>query len=214
MTNKWGEFFKDHGATKKLLRFGTDEPRCSDCGNDDSRALGTVHRSGTSVILCGTCRMLRRSFTPKSAARKAKRMKDAGYHKAACVICHDPVLQVLELDHVGNAANSAFEAPLCGTHHAIKSYMAERGTMANLRLRDPQRSALLLQAAFEMGFGAILGMWAVWDGANGETARSIFLGVGSVLLLAWAAWNIAADSYFEGVLGPGYDRAIPATVPR
>ncbi len=71
-----------------------------------------------------------------------------------------------------------------------------------------------LQAAFELGFGAILGMCAVWDGAHGETARCIFLGVGSVLLLAWAAWNIAADSYFEGVLGPGYDRAIPATVPR
>ncbi|MGA8575270.1 MAG: hypothetical protein WB609_06195 [Candidatus Cybelea sp.] len=85
--------------------------------------------------------------------------------------------------------------------------------MAALRLRDPERSALLLQAAFEFGLGAMLGMFAAWDGVQGETARCIFLGTASLLLFAWAAWNISADSYFEGVLGAGYDRAIPAPVP-
>ena len=86
--------------------------------------------------------------------------------------------------------------------------------MAALRLRDPARSALALQAAFELGLGAVLGMFAVWDGMHEETARCIFLGVASAVLFAWAGWNLAADAHFQHLLGPGYDRAIGAEVPR
>jgi hypothetical protein len=200
--------------TKKFLRFGTDDPRCAKCGKDDYRLLCKVRRGGSTIVLCSNCKTRQKPVSPKANARKAKRFRDAGYHKPACVICYEPTLQVLELDHLVNAANSDIQEPLCANHHAVKSYMAESGPMAVLRLRDPRRSGLLLQAAFEFGLGAILAMIAVWEGTHEETARCIFLGVSSWLLFAWAAWNVTADSYFEGVLGPGYDRAIPATVPR
>ena len=129
------------------------------------------------------------------------------------MICEDPSLQVLELDHIASEANSSFVEPLCANHHAIKSHMAESGPMAALRLRDPKRSALALQAAFELGLSALLGMFAVWDGMREETARSVFLGIAAGLLVAWAIWNLAADDHFEKILGPGYDHAIIAEVP-
>jgi hypothetical protein len=73
--------------------------------------------------------------------------------------------------------------------------------MAALRLRDLDRRALVLQAAFEFGLAAILAMFAVWEGANEETARCIFFGVASAGLFAWATWNVAADEYFVGAYG-------------
>jgi hypothetical protein len=200
--------------TKKLLRFGTDDPRCAKCGLADRRSLCRVQQGRRSVILCRNCRALRKPLSPKAAAQKAKRFEDEGYYRPACVVCEHPVLQVLELDHLANEANSAVVEPLCTNHHAVKSYVAESGPMAALRLRDPQRSALVLQAAFEFGLGAVLGMWAVWDGMHEETARSVFLGVAAGMLIAWALWNLSADEYFENTFGPGYDRAIAAAVPR
>ena len=124
------------------------------------------------------------------------------------------MLQILEGDHVAHAANSEFIAPLCGNHHAIKSHMAETGPVAALRLRDPERRALVLQAAFEFGLAAILAMFAVWEGANEETARCIFFGVASAGLFAWATWNLAADEYFADAYGLDYDRGVPLPVPR
>jgi hypothetical protein len=200
--------------TKKLLRFGTDDPRCAKCGSADRRLLCRVQQGRRSVTLCRNCRAKRKPLSPSAAASKARQFAAAGYAHAACVVCGEPALQLLELDHLANEANSAVVEPLCANHHAIKSYMAESGPMAALRLRDPQRSALLLQAAFEFGLGTMLAMFAAWDGVNGETARCIFLGVCSGLLFAWAAWNVSADEYFENTLGPGYDRGIAAVVPR
>ena len=55
--------------------------------------------------------------------------------------------------------------------------MFEHGPLAALRLRDPQRRALMLQAAFEFGLAAILAMFAIWEGADEETARCVFFGV-------------------------------------
>lgn len=201
--------------TKKLLRLGTDAPQCARCKSADIRHLCRVqdpHRG--TLILCRNCRARRKLLSGSAAARAAQRFNAAGYAVPACVVCDELSLQLLELDHLLGAANSGVMEPLCANHHAIKSFMAEHGPVAALRLRDPDRSALLLQAAFEFGLGAILAMWAAWDGVQGATARCIFLGVGSGLLLGWAAWNISADAYFEGVLGRGYDLAIPAPVLR
>jgi hypothetical protein len=201
--------------TKKLLRFGSDTPKCTKCKTDDFRQLCRVRSArGGSIMLCRNCRAKRKPLSGSAAARKARQFAAAGYARPACVVCGEPALQLLELDHLEGAANSGRTQPLCANHHAIKSYMAEHGPAAALRLRDPERSALLLQSAFEFGLGTMLAMFAAWDGVHGETARCIFLGVCSGLLFAWAAWNVSADSYFEGVLGPGYDRAIPALVPR
>jgi hypothetical protein len=212
--SEWFSYLEDRSDTKKLLRFGCDNPQCVKCGSTDRRSLCSVAQSGKTEFICRNCRAQHKPSSPKATTRKAKRFEDEGYHKPACVVCNHPFLQVLELDHVAHAANGDLVAPLCANCHAFKSYLAEAEPMAALRLRDPRRSALVLQAAFEMGFGAILGMIAAWDGMRNETARSIFLGVGSALLFAWALWNLAADDYFEGLLGPGYDRAIPAPVPR
>jgi hypothetical protein len=202
--------------TKKLLRFGTDRPQCSKCKCKDLRSLCNVPASGgrRAAILCRNCLAQRRRPSGTSARQKTKVLKEAGYDKPACVVCNDPTLLILELDHLSGKANSTLVEPLCAMHHAIKSYQAETGPMAPLRRRDPGRSALALQAAFELGLGAVLGMFAVWDGMHEETARCIFLGVASAALIAWAGWNLAADAHFQHLLGPGYDRAIAAEVPR
>ena len=199
--------------TKKLLRLGSDRPRCADCGTDDYRTHCRIRRGKRGLlIICRSCLAKRKRLSPRAAAQKAARFAADGYEQAACVVCGSTALQMLERDHIAGDANSQFVEPLCARHHAIKSYQAEHGPMAALRLRDPQRSALLLQAAFEFGLAAILGMMAAVEGDN--ASRAVFFGAVAVALGAWALWNISADEYFSGVLGPGYDRAILATVPR
>jgi hypothetical protein len=216
MNPSWYDPSESWFDTKKLLRFGTDHPRCERCKTDDYRVLCRVARPGkaSQTIICHNCRDRLGKLSPKACATKARRFADAGYPDPACVICGEPTLQILERDHVAHVANSEFIAPLCGNHHAIKSYWAENGPMAALRLRDPDRRALVLQAAFEFGLAAILAMFAVWEGANEETARCIFFGVASAGLFAWATWNIAADEYFAGTYGLDYDRGVPLAVPR
>lgn len=202
--------------TKKLLRFGTDSPQCAGCGSTDEQTLCRIAGPGKAshAILCRNCKAKRSELNGKASQRKALRFQEAGYFEPVCVICNEPSLQVLELDHLAGAANSDLTEPLCGNHHAIKSHLAEREPMAALRLRDPERRALVLQAAFEFGLAAILGMFAVWDGSHDQMARSVFLGAASISLFAWATWNLAADEYFVHILGTGYDRAISAQVPR
>jgi hypothetical protein len=206
----------DAARTKKLLRLGTDAPRCAGCKTTDERVLCRIASRGKAspTTLCHNCKGKRRKLSPEASARKARRFAGDGYFQPSCVICDELTLQILERDHTANEANSHLTAPLCGNHHAIKSHLAETGPMAALRLRDPNRRALVLQAAFEFGLAAILGMVAVWHGAQEETAQCIFFGAAGVALIAWAMWNLAADDYFAGVLGPQYDRAIPALVPQ
>lgn len=205
----------NEALTRKLLRFGTDNPRCAVCKLDDARLLCSIESPGKpNRILCANCKSKTKQLSAKSAAQKARRFENAGYFKLACIICNDPTLQILELDHVAHVANSSFVAPLCANHHAIKSFLAGIGPMAALRLRDPERSALQLQAAFEFGLGLVLSMFAIVDGLRDETARSVCFGVAAGLLFGWALWNVAADKHFENVLGRGYDRAIPAAIPR
>jgi hypothetical protein len=92
-------------------------------------------------------------------------------------ICRSPsyreahrIGSILELDHVANEADSDLLAPLCASHHAVKSHGAETGPMAALRLRDPARRALVVQAAYRLGGAAILTMMAACDGAGSLTA--------------------------------------------
>lgn len=201
--------------TKKLLRFGTDSPKCEICGTDDFRVLCRRRGTGKSPrAVCRKCLARRKAVSARAATQKARRFQAAGYASPACVVCGEPTLKLLELDHLAGAANADIIEPLCANCHAIKSHAAETGAMAALRLRDPNRSALQLQAAFEFGLAAVLGMFAVWDGARAETARSVFFGVAAGALVAWALWNLAADSHFACMWGPGYDRAVPAAVPR
>jgi hypothetical protein len=202
----------DAAMSRKLLRFGTDRPRCAKCKSNDIRTLCRVQRQGkaSAIILCRNCKEQRRKVSARAASRKAQRFTAEGYVKPSCIICKTPTLQILELDHLANEANSDLTEPLCANHHAMKSYAAETGPMAALRLRDPDRRALVLQAAFEIGLGTICALWAAWDGANDEMARAVFLGLVSASLFAWAAWNLGADEHFVRVLGSDYDRAIPA----
>jgi uncharacterized membrane protein YiaA len=208
------DFFYEEGSTKKLLRFGTDAPRCAKCPSTDTRTLCRVKQAGKAeLILCRNCNAKRKAPSAKATARKVKRLEDAGYYEAVCVICSDPNVQILELDHMGNEANSALSEPLCANHHAIKSYMAESGPMAALRLRDPDRTALALEAAFDFGLATILGMMAISDGTD-SASRAVFFAAVALALVAWGLWNLSADTHFKNVLGPAYDRAIPAEIPR
>ena len=85
--------------------------------------------------------------------------------------------------------------------------------MAPLRFRDPDRTALALEAVFDFGLAAILGMMAASDGAENASRGGFFAAV-ALLLVAWGLWNVAADSHFKNALGPSYDLAIPAEIPR
>ncbi len=193
----------DGNDTKKLLRLGTDRPRCASCRTDDFRQLCSVHDArGRRRILCRNCRAKHKRLSAAAAARKRRQFAADGYEQPACVVCGEPALQLLERDHLTGAANSGSTEPLCANHHAIKSYMAEHGLMAALRLRDPERSALLLQAAFEFGLGAMLGMFAVGT-ARTERRHAASSWVASVLLFAWAAWNVSADCVLRGCTGTG-----------
>jgi hypothetical protein len=216
MNPSWYDPSESWFDTKKLLRFGTDHPRCERCKTDDYRVLCLVARPGKAsrTILCHNCRDKRGKLSPKACATKARRFADAGYFKPVCVVCCEPTLQMLELDHLDGEANSDRTEPLCGNHHAIKSYWAENGPMAALRLPDPQRRALVVQAAFEFGLAALLALFAAWDGANEQMARAVCLGVASAGLFAWASWNLAADKHFAGAYGLDYDRGVPLPVPR
>jgi hypothetical protein len=199
--------------TRKLLRFGDDDPRCAKCGTRDRRVLCRVPHGKSTIILCRNCRGRRKPLSPKAVARKLERFRADGYFEPVCVICYEPNLQILERDHAANAANSDLVEPLCSNHHAIKSYLAETGPMAALRLRDPRRSALAFEAAFDFGVAAIFGTMAAVDG-NEHVARAVFFGFIAAALVAWGVWNLSADDYFLDTLGPGYDRAILAPVPR
>ena len=49
---------------------------------------------------------------------------------------------------------------------------------------------------------------------NEHTSRAALLSAVVVILIGWATWNLAADRYFEDILGPDYDQAIQAEIPR
>jgi hypothetical protein len=194
---------------RKELRFDVDDPMCVVCSEMDIGMLckPNDHRR---AVLCRNCNDRKKTMTAKSAKAKARLFEEAGYSKPSCVVCGEASMQLLERDHVENDANSQLQVPLCLNHHAIKSQSAEVEPTATLRLRDPNRRALELQAAFEFGAAAILGMIAVWDGANEQTARAIFFGVISAGLLLWALWNVQADAHLVSTYGVEYGSTLPA----
>lgn len=215
MNDDWiNQVLESFNDTKKLLRFRTDRPQCQKCGLTDWRQLCNVaiKQNGGKTILCRNCLAKQKTPSEKALLRKAKRFRDAGYFEPACVVCLEP-LQILEYDHLDGRANSDLAEPLCPNHHAIKSYMAESGPMATLRVGDPARTALAFEAAFDFGLASMLGIMAAADSGD-HTARAVFFGFVAAALFAWGCWNLSADRYFIDLLGPSYDRAIPATVPR
>jgi hypothetical protein len=146
-------------------------------------------------------------------ARKRKQFCDAGFAMPMCVVCRESDLCALELDHIAGRANSTQLVALCANCHAIKSDMAEDAPMAALRHADANRSALALQAAFELGLAAILSLFGAVELRDGEAGRVVFFGIAAAVLIAWAIWNLCADEHFTEILGPGYDKAIAAVVP-
>jgi hypothetical protein len=195
---------------RKEQRFAVDDPQCTTCGNADIGMLCQPPKD-CETIACRNCKGRAKTVTEKSRKQKMRRFEKAGYFKPSCVVCGEPEIRILELDHVEHAANSMLLAPLCSNHHAIKSQSAEVGPMAQLRLRDRNRRALELQAAFEFGAAAIIGMIAVWDGANEQAQRAVILGVFSAGLILWALWNLRADAHLASRYGSDYGALLPAT---
>jgi len=202
---------------KKHLKLGIPRPVCTDCGVADIRCLSRLKPTAThcTPLRCYNCHRKRKRVSPEALLRKLKRFSDAGYTEPACIVCREADLRTLELDHLAGEANSVFVEPLCLNCHAIKSDAAEDEPMASLRLDDPNRPALVLQAAFEFGLAFILAAYgAALTTKEGEAARAVFFGLVAAVLVAWALWNLAAHEYLTNALGPGYDHAIPAVVPR
>jgi hypothetical protein len=202
---------RDTRIIKKLVKLGTDNPVCNYCGARDCRFLIALGTTGEEAIIsCLNCRAKQRQVSAKALERKRKRFVEAGYPYPACVVCNESDLRALERDHLSGGANSLLIEPLCLNHHAIKSDEAE-DHFPELRLRDLNRSALLKQAAFEIGLALVLLLIAsVREEAD---SMGIFFGIVALSLFGWAAWNVKADRYFADTVGIEYDRHIYAEVP-
>lgn len=199
---------------RKQLNLGTANPACSYCAMTDCRCLFRPHSSANGPIRCRNCHAKRKRLSPEALARKYARFAAARYNDPACVVCWECDLRVLELDHLAGEGNSAFVQPLCLNCHAKKSDDAEDEPWASLRLRDADRGALAIQAAFEFGAAAILTLMVANDD-EGSTAQAIFLLGLAAALVAWALWNLSADADLRRALGPGpsYGGAITMPVP-
>ena len=149
-------------------------------------------------------------FTNSARTRRLLRLATAGYHDPSCLFCSEADLRTLQLHHVSGEANSILGVPLCGNCHAIVSDQQEDLPL-DLRLRDPDRRPLLLQAAFNFGLAIITGMIGLGSKDGTETAFWAIITVG---LIAWAVWDIAADGHFAARFGADYSDAVPAPVPR
>jgi len=202
---------RDTRIIKKLVKLGTDDPACKHCGPKDCRCLIVLGTTGEEAIIsCLNCRAKQKQVSAKALERKRKLFAEAGYPHPACVVCNESDLRALDRDHLGGGANCLLIEPLCLNHHAIKSDEAE-DHFPELRLRDPNRSALLKQAAFDIGLALVLLLIAsVREEAD---PMGIFFGIVAVSLFGWAAWNVKADRYFADALGIEYDRNICAEVP-
>jgi len=81
----------------------------------------------------------------------------------------------------------------------------------DLRLRDPERRPLALQAAFNFGLAILTGFIGI-DSAN--ATEMAFWAIITAALIAWGVWDIAADTDFAARFGADYSVGVPATVPR
>lgn len=197
---------------RKRLNLGEPDPKCAYCHRTDILYLFRPRASAQAPIRCRTCHSKRKRVSAEALARKRATFAAAGYPEPACVACSERDLRALELDHLAGEANSPFVEPLCLNCHAMKSDDAEDEPWASLRLRDPERGALALQAAVEFGAAGVLTIIVAHDGEG--SARAIFLLAIAAVLVAWALWNLKADSDLRK-LGPGtyYGGAITAEVP-
>jgi hypothetical protein len=211
MSGHYSKNQRDTRIIKKLVKLGTECPVCRYCGVTDCRCLLVLGATGgETIISCRNCQAKRNNISEKALEQKQKRFAEAGYPQAVCVVCNESDLRALEREHLSGAANSVLIEPMCLNHHAIKSDEAE-DYFPELRLRDPNRSALLKQAVFDIGLAIVLLLIAsVRDEAD---SMGIFFGVVAISLFGWAAWNVKADRYFTEALGREYDRHIMVEVP-
>jgi hypothetical protein len=206
------EIRREARLANKLLRLGTDQPFCIYCGMTDCRCL-VRPKEPNSMLRCRNCDAKRRPISDETLARKRAAFEAAKYPNPACVACDESDLRALELDHLAGAANSRIVEPLCLNCHAIKSDDAEDEPVASLRLRDPNRVGLVLQAAFEFGAAAVLTLIAAQDGDDAG-ARAIFLFALAAILIAWAFWNLSTHEDLTVAYGADYGRVIQAKPPQ
>jgi hypothetical protein len=197
---------------KRLLRLGDSSPRCGDCGFDDFRALSSFSKRGSdrARMICANDRLKQGGLSPNASANKLRRFAAAGYDDPSCLLCGESHLKALELHHVAASANSALPVPLCGNCHAVASDQQE-DLPVDLRLRDSERRPLLLQAAFNFGLAILTGIISV---DAGDATKTAFWAMVTVALIAWAVWDIAADTDFAARFGPDYSAGVSAPVPQ
>jgi hypothetical protein len=197
---------------KRRLRLGDSEPRCDGCGFDDFRALWSIRKRNSQRLrtICANDRLKEQSTSQGALANKLRRFAQTGYDDPACLLCHEGDLRTLQLHHLAAEANSNLIVPLCGNCHAIVSDKQE-DLPTDLRLRDPDRRPLALQAAFNFGLAILTGIISI-DSTNAtETA---LLAIITAALIAWAVWDLAADTDFATRFGADYSVGVPAMVPR
>jgi hypothetical protein len=192
---------------RKRQRLGAADPLCVHCAQGNICCLS---RAASGQIHCHNCRKKQKPFSASARRRKLALLAQLGYSDFRCFLCDETDLRVFESHHVAGEANGTLQVPLCMNCHAVQSDDQE-DLLGALRLRDPHRRPLMLQAAFEFGVAAILMVLAI---ATSQEAQSrVFHASLAIVLVAWAVWNLSADEYFVTTYGPEYSRGVPAAVP-
>jgi len=195
-----------------VQRSGIASPWCSNahCRETDIRYLQWSTRYNS--ILCANCLKKRRGLSEDARQRKRKRFEESGYSDPACAACGESDIRTLEMHHINAEANSDLCGPLCANCHTIHSDM-QNDFPRDLRLRDPDRRALVLQAAFEFGVSILLSVIASREQTSGNGSLGLLLFAIVGVLITWALWNIAADEYLSRMYGPEYDQGVLARLP-
>jgi hypothetical protein len=148
--------------------------------------------------------------TERASKAKLRKFAKQGYDDPICFQCWERDLRTINLHHVAGEANSSLCVPLCANCHDVASDTQE-DLVGGLRLRDPDRRPLVLQAAFDLGLSIMAGAVAI---SAREATEATFWGLIAVALAGWAIWNLTADMHFATQFGSDYSAGVMAPVPR
>jgi len=83
----------------------------------------------------------------------------------------------------------------------------------DVRRRDPDRRALVYQAAFLLGVFILLTVLGFRERTAGSASLGTALNAIGGLALMWAYWNVYADGFFAMKFGKDYDKGMSLSYP-
>jgi len=194
-----------------LVRFsGVANPYCVTCNASDIVCLH-IDRA-TRTITCRNCRLKRLRLTETARKKRARCFAELGYPNPTCVVCGEDDICLMEEHHFFGEGNSRLSGPLCANCHAIQSDM-QCDFSVDVRRRDPDRRALVYQAAFLLGVFILLTVLGFRERTAGSASLGTALNAIGGLALMWAYWNVYADGFFAMKFGKDYDKGMSLSYP-